>query len=228
MAQVKRLSEIIEIKQITNEFIDDTFAQHLYTHFNKEVNKILKRKSHEYSFQMQTKDDNHFVGTVIRYFAKSKEFYDSKIIVNEPSLHKGLLILGDVGIGKSLIMMAMSKCNAVLGYAKNNFQETTCKNIVRKYDSEGQKEIEKFMDNSWYFDDIGTELPGSHFGKKIEVMQLILEERCHLFNRTGIKTHLSSNYDLNEFKARYGVRVHDRLFEMFNIVVYKRAKSFRT
>ncbi len=228
MKEPKQIKELIpKAPEPADEFIDDVLKQDLYSRFELEVDKILKRKGKKYSYKMETKEDKHFVGTVIRYFSKSKEFYDSKIIVNEPSLHKGVLLLGGNGIGKSLIMTAMSQCNSILGYAGNNFKQVTCKKIVGLYDSEGYKAIEQFMVNSWDFDDIGTEPQGMHFGKRVEVMQLVMEERCVLFNRNGIKTHMSSNYDLKEFKARYGIAFFDRLSEMFNIVVYNRKESFR-
>lgn len=215
-------------EKVIPETIDNPdYHPYLWRAFQHEVTKLLKSKNPNAEFLLPTENDKHFIGTLIRYFAKDKSFYDSQIIANKKSLNKGLFIMGNCGVGKTLTMTAFNRCNAALGYAGNNFKVTTCNNIVRRYDAKGQMAIDAFMEQAWYFDDFGMEEEGMNFGKKTNVMKLIIEERSDLFNRTGIKTHISSNLDLEEIQKKYGVRVYDRIHEMFNVVVYAREESFR-
>ena len=77
-----------------------------------------------------------------------------------------------------------------------------------------------------YFDDVLTERQANNYGKA-NLMKDILEER---YNRK-LRTYISCNYDenhvgdiekgLEQFGDRYGGRVYDRLFDMFNIIEFK-------
>ena len=199
----------------------------LYDEFERQANKIIKMTNPNDKFRLETDDDNHFIGTIIRYFVRDEDFFTSRFLINEPSLDKGLLIIGNTGVGKTLIMEALKECNMLLNRFDNSYKFTTSNNIVRRYDRVGQVGIEHFFNDSWYIDDIGAEDEGGYFGKKMEVMKLLIEEREKLFTSTGIKTHASSNLTTEEIRKRYGARISDRLYKMFNIVVYSREKSFR-
>src|SRR5690606_3748536 len=97
------------------------------------------------------------------------------------------------------------------------------------------KEKKDFFENikrgAWVFDDMLNEREANNFGKT-ELFKDILEIRCH--NKRI--THATCNYDrfqpgdlekgLLQFHDKYGGRVYDRLFEMFNIIEFK-GKSMR-
>jgi hypothetical protein len=228
MTQIGKLIKGQTEHKIPDTIEDINYQNYIWKYFQIEVTKLIQKKNPVGEFLLQTDDDNHFIGTLISYFAKNKRFYDSRIIQNTKSLSKGLLIIGNCGVGKTLTMNAFSRCNQILGYCGNNFKVTTCNNVVRRYDAKGQMAIDAFMEQSWYFDDFGLEDEGMNFGKKSDVMKLVIEERSDLFNRSGVKTHMSTNLVPDEIKERYGVRVYDRLFEMFNIIIYPRQESYRS
>jgi len=152
--------------------------------------------------------------------------------ISEPSLKKGLLIIGGYGNGKTSVMRAMEnslkRTNVTFkGHTSNEVvtMYEVCKNSFDKEDLNRQMKT-----GTLYFDDVLTERDASNYGK-INLFKEILEER---YNRNK-KTYITCNYQegsdnledgLSQFGEKYGSRVYDRLFSMFNIIEFK-GKSFR-
>jgi len=182
------------------------------------------------------KDSIENIKVVMMYFLKDESFFDCKHLTNlsDPSFDKGLLIIGNFGNGKTSIMKAIHK--ALMTYRDHSFACYDANDVVNDYDA-CKESIDK--DSFWrritsgraYFDDVKTEREGSNYGK-VNLFKDILERR----DSRSLTTHLTGNYkhghpnDLNaalvEYGERYGGRVHDRLFRMFNIIEFK-GKSFR-
>jgi DNA replication protein DnaC len=114
------------------------------------------------------------------------------------------------------------------GYSANDVVNKfeACQNPLDK------EEFYKTMNyGTRYFDDVKTERTANNYGKA-ELMKDILEARY--INK--VRTYITCNYKdgadedveiaLLEFQEKYGNRVYDRLFEMFNIIVFT-GDSFR-
>jgi DNA replication protein DnaC len=175
--------------------------------------------------------------SLIQYFSKNKDFLNNPRLcrnskggfISEPSFNKGILIIGDFGCGKSSIMEAFK---ALFNGHNLTFKSFTTNNIVTTFESyqngsERTEYINRTKTKTAYFDDVKTEKDASNYGKH-NLLKDILEER---YNR-GAKTYITCNYmlddkeklvsrALDEFGTRYGPRVFDRLFEMFNIIEFK-------
>jgi len=65
------------------------------------------------------------------------------------------------------------------------------------------------------FDDLGSEIKASNYGKE-DIFSRILELRYNEFIKKGTKTYITSNLSFEDIKERYGVRVYDRCYQMFN------------
>lgn len=153
--------------------------------------------------------------------------------LSKPSLEKGLLIIGNYGNGKTSVFRAFEKALKQTdlifkGYSANEAVTMfeACK------DAQEKEEFFKIMNKGTrYFDDIKTERMASNYGKT-QLFKDILEARYNNKVRTYITCNFKENYpnDLNkafdEFGEKYGSRVFDRLFEMFNIIEFT-GKSFR-
>lgn len=183
--------------------------------------------------------------TLIAYFLNKKSFYKSPIIyskLNEPSLDKGLLIIGGFGCGKTSIiktfhqMFQYAVSNPIivkdiegteqfLGRYKLGFPFYTTNDVVDDFEKISEKEEKDFF---WkrhnfglkYYDDLMTERTASNYGK-VEIFKDILEKRYS----NNAKTMVSMNYSgnsvedtLDAISIKYGERVYDRVFEMFNII----------
>lgn len=153
--------------------------------------------------------------------------------VSEPSLSKGLLIIGGYGNGKTAIMAALEK---TLSVSNIRFKGYTTNQIVNLYEAcsspvEKEEFYRKMKTGTLYFDDVLTEREASNFGKN-DVIKEILEERYSRQKRT----YISLNYldgsgndleiGLQQIGQRYGSRLYDRIFDMFNVIEFT-GKSFR-
>lgn len=184
--------------------------------------------------------------TLCAYFLQKEGFYKSPIInnISNPNLKKGLMIIGSYGTGKTCILKTFYQIFAnannhpisvidrnstiqFLGRYKLGFGYFTANDVVKKFESildHTEKEIfwNRYSTGIKYFDDIMTENTASNYGK-IEIFKDILEMRYS----NNAKTLVSLNYTgtvsetLEAISDKYGERVYDRLFEMFNIIELK-------
>lgn len=181
----------------------------------------------------ETSDSIIRLGTILQYFAKNDLFFKSTILnieLSKPSWNKGLLIIGDYGTGKSSILQTLLKLFPGL------YKYHTALEVNSHYESvttpnDKMEFYNKYSLGTRVFDDILTEQPASNYGRK-EIFKDILEMRC----ANKAKTILACNFDpemgrdvqagLLQFRKKYGGRVYDRLFEMFNIIEF-RGRSMR-
>jgi len=208
-----------------------------FRYFWKQLNPLQEFK--------ETPEAINNLKTLIFYFSEDKRFFDCENLwssKNTPSFEKGLLIIGTYGTGKSSYMAALQ---LALNGCDKSFMSYHAMGIVDEYEACGSpsdKEVfnKKYIKGTFngfkakakYFDDLKTERDASNYGK-INLFKDILEKR---YSNHAL-THLTCNYDpkeegnleagIYEFSAKYGPRVYDRIFSMFNIVEFK-GKTFRT
>ena len=173
---------------------------------------------------------------IIYYFSKDERFFESENLckLSEPSFDKGLLIIGNFGNGKTSTMITFEKIfQNIKGVS---FKGYTANEVVGMFekcsDDISKKEFERKVNfGNRYFDDVKTERLASNFGK-VNIFKDILESRYNNKVKTFITCNFKDGFEgnievaLEEFGEKYGGRVHDRLFEMFNIIEFK-GKSFR-
>ena len=132
-------------------------------------------------------------------------------------------------MGKTIIMRVLEKCFAHI--ISNRFKVYSANEIVNLFEgcqSQNDKKyfFERMKSGVILIDDLFTERVASNFGK-VDILKEIIEER---YSR-GSKTYVTCNYadgcegdvegTLKVFAERYGNRVYDRFFEMFNIIEFK-------
>lgn len=183
---------------------------------------------------------------LVYYFAKDKRFFECENLskLSTPSFDKGLLIVGHFGNGKTATMRVFER---IFQNTKGmSFKGYTANEVVGMFekcnDDASKKEFERKMNfGSRYFDDIKTERIASNYGK-VNIFKDIFETRYNnriqtvndkiLINKTFATCNYKDGYEGNlevavdEFLEKYGGRVYDRLFEMFNVIEFK-GKSFR-
>ena len=183
---------------------------------------------------------------LVYYFSKDPRFFECENLskLSTPSFDKGILIVGHFGNGKTAAMRVFERIfQNIKGMS---FKGYTANEVVGMFekctDDASKKEFERKMNlGSRYFDDIKTERIASNYGK-VNVFKDILETRYNnriqiangktTTNKTFATCNFKDGYEGNmevavdEFLEKYGGRVYDRLFEMFNIIEFK-GKSFR-
>lgn len=225
LERVSSYYEAIKSKKGESRLEGVTYNQ-LYNSFKIEFKKLT---GNELSIDRERLDDYR---TLLCYFSKDQRFFRCENLnktKSEPSFDKGLLIIGGYGNGKSSCLQAISK--ALHPFNVDQFKYHNANEVVDMYEackSGQEKDIfwQKIGTRVKCFDDVKTERQASNYGK-IELFKDVIEKR---YNKQ-LKTFITCNYhnhhpnDLNlglqEFGERYGGRVYDRLFEMFNIIEFK-------
>jgi len=218
-AEAKKKKEIPKLtKEILWKKFNDAFYENEGVKFNSTTDSLSNLKPLMY----------YFLGD----FENFKKCHNvSKLSV--PSKDKGLLIIGTYGNGKTSIFKAFEKA---LRRTNIRFKGYSTNEAVIMFEAcKSSPEKEQFYNlmnrGTRYFDDVKTERQASNYGKT-ELFKDIIESRYSNMERTYITCNFDRDYPddldkgLDEFMTKYGNRVYDRLFEMFNIVVFN-GKSFR-
>ena len=174
---------------------------------------------------------------IFYYFLQSKEFFTCENLrddVSAPSFNKGLLLFGNVGVGKSHIMMVFR--TMFKNYKPHRFIITPTSDVVDEYEATKSPDdrkhfFKKQTSATVLFDDLNSEKIANNFGH-INIMKEIILRR-HNLNK---KTHLIMNpicgfeNDINgsllKLGENYDQRTVDRMYEMYNVIEFK-GKSLR-
>ena len=143
----------------------------------------------------------------------------AKVITGETNSGKGILLMGNVGSGKTLRMEQLAKwldCGfrdaVAFGEAWRQIGESFdfqdyCNCVKPKWDI-----VPKHW-NDLVIDDLGTEEHiYNSYGNSVDVMARVITERYKVFPEW--KTHFSTNLNRGQLLERYGERVYSRLNEM--------------
>ena len=146
----------------------------------------------------------------------------------EWKLYKGLHIWGNVGVGKTSIMRLFIKNPRI------NFDLKNCRQLSSSFSDDGSESITKFKTRivdlhhgrevyggtvykGVCFDDLGVEVDGVAYGRRMNVLESIILDRYD--NRVPFdETHITTNLDADDIEKRYGTRVRSRMREMFNLI----------
>lgn len=171
--------------------------------------------------------------------------------VSVPSLDKGIMMIGGKGNGKTSIVKTLNDMlfyarnnpftvkdiegtNQMLSRYKIAFGFHTANDVVDEYEvcltEEEKKKFKKKYDFHFkYFDDVMSEKIASNYGKN-DIFKYIFEKRYSNRARTMISMNYQDENDgkeknlsktLTAFSNRYGDRVFDRFFEMYNVIELK-------
>ncbi len=230
----KEIRELPELRPVDLESLYSLFLE-AFSFFNEKP----------FDEQANKGEGRKLARTLIAYFLKRKAFLRSPLLntsLNEPSLEKGLMIIGGVGTGKTSIVRTFHEMFRLaqnhplgvkdidgtmqfLGRYKLGFGFYSTNDVVDHYEACTDDLTKKAFRDKYdfgtkYFDDLMSEDVASNYGKK-EIFKKILEKRY--FNR--VNTMVSLNYHGSSVEEtfdaigdRYDTRVYDRNFEMFNIL----------
>lgn len=178
------------------------------------------------------KHSKNFLETLINYFYQHEDFLNSPCLIknlNNPSRDKGMLLVGNPGLGKSMFLKTFEIIFKNYSHLNTNFYFifSDVNDIVTEFESLETSEKNNFYQKQFSgfrcYDDVKSERQASNFGI-VNLMQEILQQRANKNKKTILICNFNDNYPnnieeaLNEFGTKYGARVYDRLFEMFNII----------
>lgn len=166
--------------------------------------------------------NRNIINLLCQYFTGDKEFEKEN-----RKLHKGIMLCGPIGTGKSTLMSLFSSNQ------RQCYKRITCNDIADRYSIDGEEVLQIWCklikvpthQSTFFqreigacFEDLGTEEDKMHFGSSVNVMGQILQNR---YDRKVPYhyTHLTTNLTGDEIENRYGARVRSRCREMFNMLV---------
>jgi len=170
---------------------------------------------------------------LLMYFTGNENFVMEmkKNGTNNASLSKGIMLIGGIGTGKSLLFKILKKYTGEI-LRVNSYQYHTSQIIIDNVNVSGVETLEVYNHNygrpiTCYIDDIASNNEKvKHFGTEINAIEQVLSIRYNIYSRYNKLTHVSSNKYPIEMVALYDERIVDRMKEMFNIIELD-GKSFR-
>lgn len=207
-----------------------------------EANKIVRRLGKE-KFIMDA-EASRIWNLLCLYFTDNKDFNKIPLDLQPKNsdtryfdLRKPIMIIGDVGTGKSTILRAFSKNKKqcfIFKAADDIADEANDKNSggigsLRKYSvplAWNAADENTFYQKQlgWLLDDIGTENNINHMGTKADCIDIILRAYYAYITKDdgyAFGLHLTTNLTMPQIEERYGVRLRDRFRETHNIIVYE-------
>lgn len=152
---------------------------------------------------------------------------------------KSLLMLGDIGVGKTVLMKTMQ---VLFRDTTRKFRWVNClefKDMLEQgmTSAEIKSMYGKAFKCDLYIDDLGLgRADFNKYGNVTNIISEVLFERDELFVSEGWRTHLSSNVpttvpkdspgDVKSIERMYGDRVLDRIKQMCNLIQWT-GKSLR-
>jgi len=152
------------------------------------------------------------------------------------NLHKGLLLTGPIGCGKTSLMSLMR----LMAPQPQRFGIKSCREITFEFIKDGYEIIQRYGSHAYTntstqpqphthcFDDLGAESTFKYYGNQCNVIGEILLSRYDHFISNHMLTHATTNLSASELEDFYGNRVRSRMREMFNLIAFdSRAKDKR-
>jgi DNA replication protein DnaC len=202
---------------------DDNIIRAVDINWNQHSSGVLNiAKSIEPDFLID-ETNKDVLKQLLLYFTGSDEF--------DGSLKKGIMLIGGVGTGKSLLFRIFKEYTSQI-IRINSFQYHTSQEIIDNVNVKGVEYMDVFNHNydnpiTCYIDDIASRNEViKYYGTEVNVMEQLLSIRYNVFSRYRKLTHVTSNKYPSDFKDLYDNRIVDRMKEMFNIIELT-GKSFR-
>lgn len=145
--------------------------------------------------------------------------------ISKPSAKWGLMLMGRVGTGKTVVMRALQSLMLDCAWqgilpADAGLRVVTAKSIITR---EGDRLRELFDEPMLAIDDLGNEAAEKiSFGSVSTPIVDLLEYRYE----RQLLTVVTTNLDAGQIAEKYGQRVADRCREMFEVLLFKN-NSFR-
>lgn len=166
--------------------------------------------------------------------------YFNGLEIDGLSTTKGLMIIGEIGSGKTTLM-EIFKNYLHFTTSPNKFNIVESRDICKEFAKSGFTGIEKYTFNplpnnsgvsvsnptNICIDDFGIESEYSkYYGTETNPVAEVLLDRYKIMKQYQKATHIVTNLSIESMKKKYPDRIMDRFKEMFNIIILE-SKSKR-
>jgi chromosomal replication initiation ATPase DnaA len=180
--------------------------------FEKRFWYTLKKLEPEFE---KTHHNQKVIEGLIKYFYGHKD--------SPYKLSKGLVIYGNTGSGKTLLMKTFYHlCNNV---QLNQFQWYLCKEMLMdfKYNN-GLEKFQMYCKKPACFDELEGHKKEKIYGNVEDTFGEIL----HVRDSYGIRTYVTMNDRPDEFNKLFGPKIESRKHTLFNVILLKSDYDYRT
>ncbi len=175
---------------------------------------------------------------VFYYFMESELFFECENLmgneISAPSFQKGLLLFGNVGVGKTNIMHVFERIFS--NYLPHRFKIIPTYKVVDQYEDIVTREDRRYFYDYYQkgnilFDDLNSEKTANNFGH-LNIMKEVFKRRYDANKKTHLILNPLVDFEndvmgsLEKLGETYDKRNIDRWYSMFNVVVFN-GKSMR-
>lgn len=141
-------------------------------------------------------------------------------LLMDGTARKGLMLKGECGIGKTLGVECLAAIFKMPVLIPENFASDykDCEgnlDLLEKHVLTGYDYYEE--PHNIVIDEIGSRDTVRNFGETADIMATVLDMRYRAFLKYGVLTIVTTNLTDREITARYGLRIEDRIAEMFYV-----------
>lgn len=158
------------------------------------------------------------------YFSEDPRFETDPpppfLLSENPSLKKGLLIIGPNGVGKTFAFEVFNRLHE-FGLLKRYFSMTDTRTVTSDVSRNGIDAVQRYMPGDRLFNELGSEPVAKSYGNDIDAIYEIIFDR----EKRQCKTHFTSNLSSEEIAERYDFAILSRLRGMCNIIEFAPSDS---
>ncbi|MBK7807000.1 MAG: hypothetical protein IPJ51_11930 [Saprospiraceae bacterium] len=213
------VSVLREYKSILTQITQSHFSYELFTKFLEVNGQIIFGQN----FRLY-QEDKKVLMELYAYFTGEPQLCKFYSI----DLNKGLFLSGKTGVGKTVHIKLLRR----LLELNERFKIKSCQQLSLEYMEQGSNVLMLYgrnyidyidrntINQSYCFDDLGTEDEVRHYGTQTNAMAQVILMRYNLYQNYKIVTHFTSNLTADQIEKYYGDRVRSRLKEMCNWIEY--------
>lgn len=171
------------------------------------IDEIEKKVSERNKLLVLNENNKYIIGQVALWYANDIRF--------KGDLLKGISLRGNVGTGKTFIVVALKE--VMMNIEKVNAKFIYATDLVELYIQQNKAEIEILKQRKYLIiDDLGVEnVETKIFGNSKEPFNDVFEYRY----RSNMTTIITTNLTPKKIGEDYGIRIRDRFRESFNDLV---------
>lgn len=196
--ELKRQQMLEKRKQLLKTWTADEFMRLIRAHYIAKHSQFIENSNQQNYFK------------ALSYFLSGDPLLEHEMGF---SSKKGLLILGESGLGKTETLKAV-KSNPV-----NPLRMVSMIEVAAYVRETGSCDLP--LDRIIVLDDVGCEpVPIKHYGTDIRWFADFIEDR-YINQESYSNLIITTNYGGDQIQELYGYRVRSRLREMFNVIELK-------